>query len=339
MPNYAANPSGRGIKPNFVSMLMEVDAEETPAFSMLPKGDPLSNPIAQQPIDDKDEASKKGVKDNSNTTGASEKDTYRILESWNHALDELVSVGKKRQRIVDQAGVGLRQQKERVLEKKMAAIKTAADQIICDNEEMQAEGASGSETRGLFKWCQNTAQSVKPVDELYRTPAGQISTAKHDEFYEETLQAMLNAHFDATGRSGSFTALAGIYWKQRVSNWSILSAANATENYLRRFNGEASKEQKVLNAMVNVLECDGGRVEVHKSRNLLWDRDPSARGTYSAYSMIAWHKGCAELRFGWEPDYEPLGKRGMGDDGSINMDFAVCADPTGLVKHVPSALT
>ena len=322
---------------------MEVDAEEVPAFSMLPKGDPLKNPIAQQPIDDKDTASKTGKKDNAPTEGATEADTYRILESWNHMLDEEVSVGKKRQKLIDQAGI--KDQKMRVLDKKMSAIKTAADQIICDDTDMKAEGASGSETRGLFEWAKATAQSVKPVDELYRTPSGQISTAKFDEFYEETFQALINTHFDATGRSGNFIALAGIYWKQRVSNWSILSSANATENYIRRFTGEANQDAKVLNAMVNVLDCDGGRIELHKSRNLLWDRDPSARQAYSAgvykgaYSMIGWHVGCAELRFGWEPDYEPLGKTGPGDAGSINMDFAVCADPTGLIKHVPASLT
>lgn len=345
MPNLAANPSGRGIQPNFLSRLIEVDAEETPAFSMLPKGSPLSNPIAQQPIDDKDTASKVGVKDNAQTTGATEQDNYRILESWNHMLDEPVSVGKKRQKLVDQAGIGKGKQYMRVLEKKMKALKTACDQIICDDGEMVAEGATGSQTRGLFKWCQSTAQSVKPVDALYRTPSGQISAAKFDEFYEETMQDLLNVHFDNTGRSGNFIGLAGIYWKQRVSNWSVLSSANASQSYLRRFNDDASKEAKILSAMVNVLDCDGGRVELHKSRNLLWDRDPSARqelsaGVYTgAYSMIAFHQGCAELRFGWDPVHEPLGKRGPGTEGSINTDFAVCADPTGLIKHVPASLT
>ena len=345
MPNLASNPSGRGIQPHFLSRLIEVDAEETPAFTLLPKGAPLSNPIAQQPIDNKDTASKSGVKDNAQTSGESEEDNIRILESWNHMLDELVSVGKKRQRLVDQAGIGLNKQYMRKLEKKMSAIKTAADQIICDDSEMVPEGANGSETRGLFKWGQSEEQAVKPVDALYRTPAGQISTAKFDEFYEESMQDLLNVQYDNTGRTGNFIGLAGIYWKQRVSNWSVLSDANATQSYLRRFTGEAAKEAKILTAMVNVLDCDGGRVELHKSRNLLWDRDPSKRqelspGVYTgAYSMIGFHQGCVELRFGWDPVHEPLGKRGPGKEGSINMDFALCADPTGLIKHVPSALT
>jgi len=340
MPRTAQNLT-RGIQPHFLSRLIEVDAEETPGFTLLPKGQALKNPIAQAPIDNKDSAAKTGRLDNAPTDGATSQDNYRILESWNHMLDELVSVGKKADNLVDQAGIGSGKQYIRALEKKMSAIKTAADQIICDSEEMVAEGTggSGSETRGLFAWCAKGAQSVKPVDKLYRTPADQISVVNADELYEETVQGLINAHFDNTGRSGNFTALCGIKLKQRMSNWSILSDANATNSYIRRFTGDQSKEAKILTAMVNVLECDGGKVEVHKSRNLLWSRSPSTRGTYSAHSMIAWHQGCAEMRPGWLPTHEPLGKRGPGKEGSINMDFAVCADPTGLIKYVPAALS
>lgn len=346
MPRTAQNVT-TGVHPNYLNRLIEVDAEETPAFSLLPKGDPLSNPIAQYPIDDRDTASKEGVLDNTPTEGATEEDNYRILESPNHMLDELISVGKKANTFVDQAGIGKGKQYLRVLTKKQKAIKTAFDQITCDDAEARLEGVGGkgSETRGMFRWCQSTAQAVKPVDPLYRTPAGQISTVNHDEFYEETFQGLLNEHHDATGREGKFTAIAGIFWKQKVSNWTVLDSGDPNFSYIRRFSSDASQERKVLNAVVNVLVCDGGRVEVHKSRNLLWERSPSSRreispGKYTgAFSMIGWHEGCAEYRFGWEPSHEPLAKRGGGEDGHIDMCAALCCDPTGMIKHVPAALT
>jgi hypothetical protein len=337
----AVNNLTRGIQPHFLNRLIEVDAEETPAFSMLPKGDPLRNPIAQYPIDTKDVASKVGKADNVPTQGASSTDNYRILTSQNHWLDEPVSVGKKAQNLVDQAGIGLKKQYGRAVEKKMKAIKTAADQVICDDAEARAEGTNGkgSETRGLLKWAQSTAQSVDPVDALYRTPAGQISTANFDALFESTIQGQVNTHFAETGKVGKFIALAGIYYKQRVSNWSIIDDAGASLSYIRRFTGDASKEGKILAAMVNVLLCDGGRVELHLSRNIGWTRDPSAKGTYTDYSMIGWNQGAAELRFGWGPEHDRLPADGAGMKGHIDMDFAVCADPTGLIKYVPAALS
>lgn len=340
MPRTASNLT-RGIQPHFLNRLIEVDAEETPAFSLLPKGEPLKNPIAQEPIDNKDTASKEGKLDNEPTQGAKSQDNYRILESWNHWLDEPVSVGEKAQRLVDQAGVGLDQQYGRAVMKKTKAIKTAADQITCDNVDQRAEGTNGkgSETRGLFKWCDPAGQDVKPVDELYRTPAAQRSTVNFDVFFEETFQDLLNAHYDNTGKNGKFTALAGIFFKQRVSNWSVYDDTAQPQSYIRRFNSDASDEKKILNAMVNVLQCDGGRVEMHLSRNLLWDRSPSAKGEFSSYSMIGWNEGAVKYRWGWEPRHRRLPEDGAGMKGHIDMDFAVCADPTGMISYIPAALT
>lgn len=339
MPRTVTNLT-EGIEPHFTNRLIEVDAEETPAFSMLPKGARLNNPIAQFPIDTKDTASKSGKRDGVPTQGATSEDSYRILTSQNHWLDEPVFVGKKAQNLVDQAGIGIKQQYGRAVLKKMKAIKTAADQVICDASEARSEtGVSGSETRGLLKWAQSTAQAVDPVDPLYRTPAGQISAANFDELFESTVQGLVNTHFASTGRVGKFIALAGIFMKQRVSNWSILSDAGPSLSYIRRFTGDASKEEKVLAAMVNVLMCDGGQVELHLSRNIGWDRDPSAKGTYTDYSMIGWQSGSTELRFGWEPQHERLPEDGSGMKGHIDMNFAVCADPTALIKYVPAALT
>lgn len=332
----------RGIQPHFRTRLIEVDAEETPAFSMLPKGEQLRNPIAQHPIDNKESASKAGKADNVPTQGAVTENSYRLLKSWNHWLDEPVSAGKKVQNLVDQAGVGRNQQYGRQVVKKMRAIKTAADQIICDDTDMRAEGTNGkgSETRGLLKWAQATAQDVEPVDELYRTPAGQISAVNFDVWFEDTFQGLINTQFSETGRVGKFTALAGIFLKQRVGNWSVIDEGfSADDSYIRRFNGDASTEKKALNSIVNVLMCDGGKVEMHLSRNIGWTRSPSAKGTYTDYSLIGWHAGCAELRFGWGPDHERLPNDGAGMKGHIDMDFAVCADPTGLIKYVPAALS
>jgi hypothetical protein len=338
MPKLVSNIT-EGLQPHFVQRLIEVDAEETPGFSLLKKGDPLSNPIAQQPIDTKKTASKKGKADGKPTQGAQNSDSYRILKSWNHWFDEPVFVGKKAEKLTDQAGIGKNKQYAREVVKTMKAIKTAADQVICDDTDMKAEGTDGegSETRGLFKWASNAAQAVEPVDEKYRTPAGQISVVAFNAFKETTFQGLINEHHDNTGKVGKFVALAGIRFKQLVANWSILDDAPASLSYLRRFSSDKKSEQQILSALVNVLVCEGGRAELHLSRNLRWERDPSSRHNLSAYSMIGYNEGAAELRFGWEPSHEPLPHDGGGMKGQIDMNFAVCADPTGLIKYAPTA--
>lgn len=340
MPIIQENISS-GVQPHYLNKLIEKDAEETPAFSLIPKGDPLKNPIAQAPFDDKETASKVGVRDGEDAPAASSTDNYRIVKSWNHMLQETVKVGKKAQNLVDQAGIGLKGQYKRILDKKMKAQKTAADQILCDDSDMRAEGTGnqGSETRGGLSWCSNSAQSVEPVDALYRTPADQISTVPVDEFGEEQFQALINAHHDNTGKIGKFTALAGIGIKQKVSNWSIYDSDGvASQNYIRRFAGDVSKAAKKLEAVVNILECDGGQVELHLTRNLRWDRTGS-RHAMSKYTLLGWNQGALELREGWSPSHTPLAKKGAPMEGMIDMCFALCADPTGLIKYQPDALT
>lgn len=330
-----------GVQPHYLNKLIEIDAEETPLFSLVPKGDPLKNPIAQSPFDDKETASKEGVQDGEPAKAANKSDKYRIIKSWNHMLQETVSVGKKAEKLVDQAGIGMNGQYKRQLDKKMKAMKTAMDQIMGDDSDMRAEGTGGkgSETRGGLAWCSSSAQSVEPVDKLYRTPAGQISTVPVDEFGEEQFQALINTHHDETGRIGKFTAVAGISTKQKVSNWSIYDSDGvSSNNYIRRFQGDVSKEAKKLSAVVNILECDGGRVELHLTRNLRWART-GERHDFSKYALFGWHDGCLELRDGWSPSHELLGKRGPVMEGSIDMCSALCADPTGLIKYQPDALT
>jgi len=330
-----------GVNPHFVNRFVELQAEETPAVALIPKGDPLKNPQAQHPFRDRKVLSKQGVADGDDAKGASYQDTVKIIKSENYMLDDTVKVGKKAETFVDQAGVGLGNQYKDEVDRSMSAIKVALDQVVCDTSDARAEGTDGkgSEFRGLFEWCNNGAQGYDPVPERYRTPANQISTVPVDEFTETVVQGLINSFNDNTGYMANFNVLVGINISQQVSNWSIFAEASATNNYIRRYQGDASDKRKVLTSIVSVLECVGGRAEMHSTRNLRWDRRTNVRDAFSSWSMIGWNEGAVQFRDGWSPQHEKLGKRGASKEGYISLCTALCADPTKLIKYQPTALT
>lgn len=330
-----------GVNPDFVNRFVELQAEETPAVALIPKGDPLKNPQAQHPFRDRKVLGKQGVADGDDAKGASYQDTVKIIKSENYMLDDTVKVGMKAEAFVDQAGIGLGNQYKDEVDRSLSALKVALDQVVCDDEDARAEGTDGkgSEFRGLFNWCSNAAQSYDPVPERYRTPENQISTVAVDEFTEMVVQNLINSFHDNTGYMGDFNLLSGINISQQVSNWSIFAEASATNNYIRRYQGDASDKRKVLTSIVSVLECVGGRAEMHTTRNLRWDRRTNLRDDKSSWSMIGWHEGAVQFRDGWAPKHDPLGKRGASKEGYISLCTALCADPTKLIKYEPTQLT
>ncbi|QYY35309.1 DUF5309 family protein [Ruficoccus sp. ZRK36] len=330
-------PNITGARKDISDALFFVDAEETPYLSLVPKGDQITNgDDVSWPADLPGHVSGRGKKDGSPAkpiTGQS--DDYNLVKTRPHWFQETVGVGKKAENLTDRAGVGHKKLMAREVMKALKALKTTADRVCCDDTDSRAEGADGSETRGLGSWFSTAAQADLPVPEKYRPESDAVKTTAWGDIVEETIQDLVDAIYLSTGTSGKFLGLAGIKMKRKISSWSVYSPDKASTTQLRQVN--QGVKDRILTSVVDLLECDSGTVELRKSRNLGWDRDfdkdtkPSVASTRRLYILDT--KAC-KLRQGWGPVHEPLPNDGGGKAGIVEWCVAHCVTPKtgGVIK-------
>lgn len=329
MPGVA-QPGIVGTRQDLSDLIFTFDAEETPYLSMVAKGSPPRQEIHQWQADIPSTASKTGKKDNSPTTVTTSQTKDRaILETNSHWVESAVSVGKKAATINDVAGIGRGNGRLLAVEiaKATRAVKTAMDQILCDDEDQRDEGAGGlgSETRGLGNWIQVAAQTNRPVPEKYRTPADQVYAGTLAALTEADLQDILASQYTNAGKAERFIGLCGINLKKHVSNFSIYTPDKASHAQIRQFNADI--KSRVLAAVISIIEADGGTIELHLSRNLGIARNSSEQTTASKNRGYILQMRSAEVKFAQKPEYETLPKDGGGDRGRVDGIFAHCLTP------------
>lgn len=119
----------------------------------------------------------------------------------------------------------------------------------------------GNETRGVFVWCQNTAQTLYPVPTQWRTPSAQIYTSGLSSFTETTYLGLCRSSFKQ--RNGAFRmhAFLGIDLKDAFTNFSKYLDNVSGKTPVRQFLQEASSEQVIIS--IDKLVLDTGEVDLH----------------------------------------------------------------------------
>lgn len=339
MPGVA-QPGITGTREDLSDLIFTFDAEETPYLSMVAKGSPPRAEIHQWQADVPSTASKKGKLDSSPSGEASSQTKDRaLLETNSHWIESAVRVGKKAAIMNDVAGIGRGNGRLMAVEiaKATRAVKTAIDQVLCDDGDQRDEGAGGegSETRGLGSWISSSAQTNRPVPEKYRPGAGQIYTNSLADLTEEDFQDILAEQYTNAGKSERFIGLFGITLKQHVSKWSVYTPTKEGFGQVRHFNTEL--KSRVLAAVVDIIEADGGTIELHLSRNLGIARDSSAQTTASKMRGYILQMRSCEVKWAQKPMYERLHNDGGGESGRVDAIFAHCCTPKMNAKIAPSS--
>src|SRR5262249_15458182 len=93
----------------------------------------------------------------------------------------------------------------------------------------------GNETRGIFSWINNTAQTLYPVPDGFRTPTAQIYSGTLANFKESDYLALCASSFKQRHGAFKMAAFLGIDLKSAFTNFSKYVDTVANKTPVRQF--------------------------------------------------------------------------------------------------------
>jgi len=165
-------------------------------------------------------------------------------------------------------------------------LKKTMESRVCSAYNCQADnGVLGNETRGLFSYGQNTAQSYLPVPDGYRVPTTSRYTGSLASFNERDYFLPM-ARSSYIQRKGPFKmhGFLGIELKAVFTEFSKYVDNVANKTAVRSFTKPQEDSSYVL--CVDKLVLDTGEIDLHPTPYLYKDRDTGADTAYTHKSGI-----------------------------------------------------
>ena len=267
-----------GQRESLSDLIANVEADATPFTSMLQKRKRPLQAIHDHQVKAYPVTGHKGVVDGKDADNFQSNPRVRVhtvaQKTWyNPAVsdfaEESVVAGVARKELSGQIADALvtvkRQIEKRSLSNEEAAIDDGVNQ--------------GYETRGGFKWVQDTAQSLYPVDAAFRTPTACIHTGTVANMTEAAFKVMARAAFKKRHGPSKLDGFVGVELKDQITKWTVYQDDVGSKTAIRTFNQDA--KAKTLISVIDRLVLDTGVVDLHLS-SFLWT-DVSS-GEDSAYT-------------------------------------------------------
>jgi hypothetical protein len=333
MPSLnARNQTGR--REDLSDVIAVVDARQTVVSSMLPKGTEPTNPLGQWQADDYLEPTTTGVVEDKDRTEFENHNGRVTLQGRIQIVERAPKVSRVAQNVSDVAGVGRKKEMAKAVAKAITVAKRDIEcTILSANDSQEDDGTKPYQTRGMFSWCQSSAQSDLPVPEKCRTPSTSIYSDSWANLTEAAIRdTILGSIWDETGTMGNFQFVVGRQLKALISGWTIYSPNVASNTVVRTFQHE---DATVLRAAVDCIEGDFGKLELVTSPWLRRDLDMSvaANKTIAQRSGIIFDVDMGEIRYNERPNYRPFEDKGGGPRGLVEAIFMlVMFNPRGMGK-------
>jgi hypothetical protein len=327
-----------GSRADIADKLVKVDAESTPLFSMIRKGERIDNMTFSYPINrllaPKDSATPDAAEvktlDNPNPD-------YAILSSraqWNRRAS---GVSKLAQNVQNQAGT-----KNKLGEAKAAESIALKQDIECTlgdwtRDSVEGDTVAAYKTRSMPAWIKATAQTDLPHSTKYSTPSGQIDSTAMASFTEATVKGVLRSLFRKRKKKGTYTLVAGDLLKDKFADFRQTQFASTNTSSRLITYTDALANRKMEN-IVDVYSCEVGTLELMVSPWLCWtwgDVDPSTYGTLRGIVVDpeAW-----EIRPQQVPMIEDLPSNGAGPRFQVDSIWGLaCLNPVCAGKFEATA--
>lgn len=337
--------SQRGVKTSFADTIFVADSQETPWYSGVKKKGPPGEIIYAYPVDLPGYVSNRGKRQSTPPKGVSDQaKNYNVIQTTLHHITETVGMSLLMDLVRNRAGIG-QFGKELALQvaKVLLALKQAVERTGLDEGDCMLEtDAVGTayETRGLFKWCSSSAQTVLPVPTKFLTPAGQIYSETVDgaktfsALRESHLLELIRGVWEKTGKKHTLKGFIGSLLQTKISSWQKTEVDDG-EIIVRRFNGT----EGVLTQQVNMMKSDFGSIMLNPSRYLLRTRGKSdaehtdAELQRAARSGIFTADDSTAMSVALAPEMKPLGEgSSAGKSREVQTVFGIEAQPQMLAK-------
>jgi len=315
-----------GKREDLADYISLVDAKDTPFVSMAPKGSKPGNTLFQWQADNYDAAVTTGTVDGTDVSAYSNLNANRkIIQNYIQIFRRTVRVSPLSVNVSIVAG--LKDELAGMVAKGITLLKRDMEATFLSTNDMQVDnGTNPYLTRGLGSWISSSAQSLNPVDTLYRTDAGAINTtATQANMSEANIQDILTAIWGKTGVQRDYDCFVGSSLKRAFTNLLFTSSTvnvqstntGVAATAIRTFNRAADAETYM--SSVDVFQGDFGTLRLHPDAFM-----PSALTGYVVPIDLT------EIRYSNLPSVTELPNAG---GGPIRLIEAVA----GLVVKNPSA--
>jgi len=179
--------------------------------------------------------------------------------------------------------------------------------------------ANGYETRGLFSWLANTAQTTFPVPEDFRPAAAQVYSSTLTLFTEDALITMANAA--AKRRKGPTTlkGFVGLDLKKKINDFTRYQPTVGSFTSVRTFQQQA--DSKAVVNIVDKLVLDSGTIELHPSFFLYTNKADGEDTLYTHRSGAFVDMDMAGLAYTRLPRVFKLPYQGGGQKACVDAIF------------------
>lgn len=322
-----------GKRESLSDVIAVADAKKTPLFATIRKGSDPANSLFSWQADAYSNPQSGAIPDGSDvSTTEDAAENRRLLSNYTEEFRRTPKVSK-RSELSDVAGIGMKKEMAKAIVKKQFELKRDMEVAFCSDNVAQADnGTVGYRGHGLGTWISATAQSVLPVDSLYRTPSASIDTTAMASLRTATANGVMESQYGVIGAEISYMLLCGTSLKKQFTAMVGYQPDVSSNTAIKRTS--RGEEGKWVDN-IQVFTGDFGTYELVLSNWLGWNYSTSTNSTYRGYAL---DMDMLELRYQQAPKYDPLPDLGGGPRGVISAIVGLCVkNPKGLGKFAATS--
>ncbi len=318
-------PNQVGKAQDLSSYITNIEREDTPLFTMLPK-DTVSKTTFETQVDDY------GDTDNIEGVGSNEDaDSFDNMAENRGIVENSVMKMWEKPAVDDMAenvneNPALQQgEYANAVKKATVRLKFRGEKLLLSQVEASKQDGTGTKYRtcsigGFIKATAPSGTQVVPT--RFRPASAQIYASTLAAFAEKDAHDILQEIFEATNGKGKFKGFCGSELKQAFSLMSIFRPNVSSNTIIRQIN---QTDTNTLETSVDILTGDFGVVELIPTTRMRYF-DGSAVATSSTLrrgSGLILDLDMWGLAFKRRPRHMPLADKGGGPRGIVDMIFGL----------------
>jgi hypothetical protein len=310
---------------SFEELVAVADMGALPFTSMLPKGKKLTDSTHTWQLEkyDDEESDHEGTPDGVDVTDVENvgRDTASMTwQLFRRAFGISTLAGQTRVH-------GVKNEMARQVLANTIIFKRKIEKRLCSGEEARTtdDGTRGYETRGVYGWLQNTAQSVLPVPDGYRPQAPYSGTLAN--FSEDSLKTLMQNAFIERNGQVKLKGFVGIKLKEQIGSFLSYRTDKSSKTVVQSLN--ANRDSKLFMECVDRVVTDSGEIDLFPHAFLRCGTDGN-RVAGSHLSGFFIDPKMWMLNWNMAPETKDLEDRGGGPKKYIQaLATLICLNPLG----------
>lgn len=328
-------PNQVGKRQDLSSYITNIQREDTPLFTIIPK-DTVNKTTFETQVDDYgDTEDLEGVSSSADADSfQNESENRGIIENSVMKMWEKPAVDDFAENVNENPALQEGEYANSV-RKAVVRLKFRAEKVLMSEREASKQDGSGNVYRtcaigGFLKVGAPTGTQVIPS--RYRLPSAQAYTGTLGNLGEDDIHNILQEIFEQTNGAGDFVLPCGSELKQKVSSFSIYRPNLASNTVVRQIRDD---NNGTIEQVVDFLVGDFGKVKLVPVTRMRWQDVNGAatstalrRGSGYILDLKMWG-----LAFKRRPGHKRLEDKGGGPRGIVDMIMGLrCKNPLGNGK-------